>query len=130
MPLHPVPRPITQFTQSPEKLIFTEASKKSDLYLKACEAEYIRGSSHMAQIKNLPSTEKKTLLIKRFLINSASLIRREFIPHQYFTMSAKKGCLGHKITGSTASSLAALSPTSTDEHMSTVKVSAHTHTHT
>lgn len=63
-----------------------KASKKSGSYLKVREPQHIRGTSHMARIK---TSEKKTLLIKRFLINSASLIRWEFIPHQFFTMSAE-----------------------------------------
>lgn len=44
----------------------------------------------MARIKTSPRLKKKTLLIKRFPINLATLIRRECIPHQYFNMSAEK----------------------------------------
>lgn len=71
-----------------KKPIFIGASNKSNSYLKACEPRHIRGQPYGSD-QNLPSTEKKTLLIKRFPINSATLIRREFIPHQYFTMSAE-----------------------------------------
>lgn len=56
----PIPGPITQLTLSPKKkLIFNEASKKSDSYLKACEPQHIRGTSHMAQIKTSPRLKRK-----------------------------------------------------------------------